>query len=405
MTFTSPEDIRKKVERLWKSGQILRALVGSESPFPLRIGLRLPSTRDISLDFGGAQEWVVALRTLTGTRLESRPVRSQALGQQQIPLAIWIDRAEDALLLLETQDDAERFRALHAATLASVPEVLPWVETNPFRLLAIESDWPKLLQVLTWMRERSAQRIYIRQIDLPGIDTKFVESHISILPELFDAVMDESTGERRIDAADFHTRFGFLREPTRIRFRILDSTIKFADLPNLPDVELDADSFAALRLPLQRVFVTENKTNFLSFPEFEKSIVVFGAGYGMAAFGSASWIHGLPLYYWGDIDTHGFAILNQLRSVFPHAQSFLMDRETLFDHQGSWTMELTPFKRPLDLLTHQEMVLFSELQAGIPRPRIRLEQEKVMFSRLRLVLERLTAEESGTASPISPTIR
>ncbi len=81
-----------------------------------------------------------------------------------------------------------------------------------------------------------------------------------------------------------------------------------------------------------------------------------------------------------------------------------MDRETLFDHQGSWTMELTPFKRPLDLLTPQEMVLFSELQSGIPRSRIRLEQEKVMFSRLRLVLERLRAEESGTATPISPTI-
>ena len=31
----------------------------------------------------------------------------------------------------------------------------------------------------------------------------------------------------------------------------------------------------------------------------------------------------------GDIDTHGFAILDTLRARFDHVESFLMDRDTL----------------------------------------------------------------------------
>ncbi len=33
----------------------------------------------------------------------------------------------------------------------------------------------------------------------------------------------------------------------------------------------------------------------------------------------ASWLKERDLFYWGDIDTHGFAILDQLRGHFPHA--------------------------------------------------------------------------------------
>ena len=139
--------------------------------------------------------------------------------------------------------------------------------------------------------------------------------------------------------------------------------------------------------------MTENKTNFLAFPGVEGSIVVFGSGYGMRAFGIAQWVHRLPLYYWGDIDTHGFAILNELRSVFPHAQSFLMDRETLFNHQDSWTTELAPVKHSLKLLDPDERALFMELQSGAPREGIRLEQEKVSFSQLKSTLDYLRQSE------------
>jgi hypothetical protein len=49
-------------------------------------------------------------------------------------------------------------------------------------------------------------------------------------------------------------------------------------------------------------------------------------GYGFDNLAAALWLQQKDIYYWGDIDTHGFAILNQLRGFFPHAVSFLMDQ-------------------------------------------------------------------------------
>ena len=74
-----------------------------------------------------------------------------------------------------------------------------------------------------------------------------------------------------------------------------------------------ADTKTAAALPARRVFITENETNFLAFPPAADAMVVFGAGYGWEALARASWLHRCQLHYWGDIDTHGFAILDQLR--------------------------------------------------------------------------------------------
>ncbi|PMX97712.1 Wadjet anti-phage system protein JetD domain-containing protein, partial [Pseudomonas sp. GW460-13] len=76
------------------------------------------------------------------------------------------------------------------------------------------------------------------------------------------------------------------------------------------DVTLDADSFATLRPGVSRVFMTENETNFLAFPEAADSLVIFGAGYGFSLLAKATWLSQCKLHYWGDIDTHGFAILD-----------------------------------------------------------------------------------------------
>ncbi|WP_086857067.1 Wadjet anti-phage system protein JetD domain-containing protein [Amycolatopsis lexingtonensis] len=53
---------------------------------------------------------------------------------------------------------------------------------------------------------------------------------------------------------------------------------------------------------------------------------------------------GKNLVYWGDIDTHGFAILNRVRRSFECTGSMLMDRATLLAHEGQWVGE-RPSKR------------------------------------------------------------
>ena len=50
-------------------------------------------------------------------------------------------------------------------------------------------------------------------------------------------------------------------------------------------------------------------------------MVIFGAGYGFEMLAGADWwLQVVGFIYWGDIDTHGFAILDQLRRRFGHVE-------------------------------------------------------------------------------------
>jgi len=214
-----------------------------------------------------------------------------------------------------------------------------------------------------------------------------------VLSELLDLALAADVIEaQRAGVSQFAARYGFLDKPARIRFRVLDERIALLPGTALPDVALDAANFASLRLPVRRVFITENETNFLAFPAASDAIVVFGAGYGWDALAKAQWLAGCALHYWGDIDTHGFAILDQLRSRFEHVASFLMDRDTLMAHEAHWGQEADQVLHDLPRLAGDERALYDELRDNRIRKNLRLEQERVPFERVIDVVRRLTAD-------------
>ena len=81
------------------------------------------------------------------------------------------------------------------------------------------------------------------------------------------------------------------------------------------------------------MLITENEINYLSLPDLKATLALFGAGYGWQSLQEISWLQSVEVLYWGDIDTHGFAILNDLRAHVPHVESLLMDRESLLAHE------------------------------------------------------------------------
>ncbi|MGY6630533.1 MAG: Wadjet anti-phage system protein JetD domain-containing protein [Wenzhouxiangella sp.] len=103
------------------------------------------------------------------------------------------------------------------------------------------------------------------------------------------------------------------------------------------------------------------------------------------------WLGRARCWYWGDIDTHGFAILNQLRHYLPQARSFLMDRATLDAHRELWGQEPEDRRSrgELSKLDEPEQALYQALRDDILGPRIRLEQEHIGYSWLRAFLEQV----------------
>lgn len=398
MSWTTPADLRAQVQRLWDRGELLRACVQESSAWPLRLILKAPNAADLSERFEAVREW---LRDVTGTphvRIEWREWAHRVQGRQRLPAAVWVDSLQDALAFIGQTRAAQRYRALWQQTADAQPPLLPWLTKRPLQALDLADQWERLLAVVTWLRAHPRPVVYLRQVDVPGVDSKFIEAHRGVLAEWLDlALPPEAIDATATGVAQFARRYGFLDKPVRLRFRLLDPTLP--SLPGchgMPDITLDTTSFAALALPVARVFITENETNFLAFPSVEKTIVIFGAGYGWEALARADWLRRCDFHYWGDIDTHGFAILDQLRRHFPHVTSFLMDRETLLAHRLHWGEEPEPARHDLPCLTTEEGALYDELRFDRIQPRLRLEQERIGYGWLSDKLDRIP--ESSRAS-------
>lgn len=391
MKWTTPTDLKEQVQKLWGRGLLLASLSGGESVFPRRLTLKCPDSRDLSERFPEVRDWIAKLSAAAGPyRIEWRSVNHRILGANEIPAAIWIDTLEDALVLIGKRGAAEQFAALVGVTSERQPELIPWLTKRPLRALELAEDWPRLLAIVSWLLKRPRPAIYLRQIDLTGVHTKFIEGHRGVLTELLDLVLPkEAIDATHTGIGGFCRRYGFLDKPSRLRFRVLDPNMRLLAMESDQDITVTQASFARLKLRVSKVFITENEINFLAFPDVLDAMVIFGAGYGFDNLAAAPWLQQKDIYYWGDIDTHGFAILNQLRELLPHTTSFLMDRQTLLDHRPLWGVETRPEMGKLARLNAEEGTLYDQLRHNHWGDRIRLEQERIGFDFLLDVLRNL----------------
>ena len=385
MSWTTPADLKAQLEKRWARGELLAARLGGESPYPLALRLKRPDNRQLSEHFDEARRWVQALREGSrevrgfGYEIEWGHHNHRVLGSNRLPHGVTVPSEADALRLLGRVREAERFDALCAAALGPFPELRPWIARRPLALLENGEAWPRILAVLEWFRAHPRPGCYLRQVDIPGVDTKFIEGRRALLGELLDAVLPDWAMEQdAVGVRRFHRRYGLREEPPLIRLRILDPRLAIG---GVTDLSLPPDQFAALDPPVERAFVTENKTNGLAFPDTPGAVVIFGLGYGLDRLADIPWLQRTELHYWGDIDSHGFAILDRLRSTLPAARSLLMDRATLLAHRELWGVEQPGqrFRGELGRLTEPERALFEALRNDRFGEGVRLEQERIGF--------------------------
>ena len=388
--WTGQSDLRAQLQRLWDRGDLLVELLGGEPSFPRRLSLKGPGSGEMSEQFDAVRKWIGGLCALPHYRIELREFRHRVLGSNQVPEAIWVDGLDDALLILGKRAEAGRFSELVSQTRARSPQLLDWVAARPHKALALADEWGRLLDVVDWIESHPRPNVYLRQVDIPGVDSKFIEAHRGILSQWLDRVLPEQAIDATaVGVAGFTRRYGFRDKPERVRLRVLDPGQ--AILPGAPDADLtlDATTFAALAPGVSQVFITENEINFLAFPQVRDSLLIFGAGYGLDVLAQAAWLQPCRIHYWGDIDTHGFAILDQLRAHVPQVRSLLMDRATLFRFEAHWGVEDRPTRRDLSRLNDEERAVYDDLRDNRIRPHLRLEQERIGFGWVRRALAEL----------------
>ena len=376
--------IREELRRKWDSGRILQSLITQDDLFPLTIPLKRPKNNDIGSSFAEISAWIRSLRDDSKTKLgfgyelkEKEFVHRQS-GRNSMPTHAIIPTINDAFLLLRKNRDADKFTELAQLIQSQCPQLRHWVLKYPMKVLRHNDDWAGILEVLRWFNEHPNSGLYMRQMNIRGVDTKFVEKRKGLIAELLNIILPE-TAIIQVDnqtTTSFELRFGLCEKPARVRFRLLDRSLF---LHGMSDITAPVEQLVRYAPAVSKVFITENEVNGLCFPQAKESMVIFGLGYGVDILKIVNWLHKKELYYWGDIDTHGFAMLDQVRSFFPQTKSILMSEDILLSARDMWVTEDKPFTGVLSRLTTDELELFRSLQDNKWGENVRLEQERISF--------------------------
>lgn len=382
--WTRPEQVIETLRRKWTSGRYLTAAASGHPFEPIAVPLKGPTAADTLHHYeqalAWAQSWAPALHPQL--RLQTRSIGGRnGLPSHTVPARAWVDTRPALWALLGVTAQVDRFHTLRERIARQDPGIAQWMADHPMKVLAHAADWHRLVRTVCWIRDHSAEQVYLREIDVPGVDTKFIETHKAILAELLDHALTEDRIDASTPKSDLAARYGFRTKPIYIRLRYLGtSPLPFSELT------VRAEELADWSPGVRTVFVLENEITYLSLPPVPDAIAILGSGYAAALLRHLPWLDDVNLYYWGDIDTHGFAILDQVRERFPHTTSLLMDRATLLAHESHWGQEKTQARGGLTHLTPDEAHLEQDLRTDAYRPHLRLEQERIAITAVRNAL-------------------
>lgn len=372
-----PDDVRQFLARRFQSKH-REWLIGNlcESQWPLEVPLGIPTEQVALRQVDGVRAWVSAWQSWQGVgSLSWCERRWKALGVQRLPEKLALRGPEDIALWLGESTRWVRAQSRYQALTARWP-VLTQQLPRYFDVLAdySEADFSRLAEMLNWINLNPNSNLYPRQIPVAGTHSKWLDSRKSLISDLVATLQGDPTGER-----DFFRRCGLRAQPQLIRIRVLDPELR-ARLGGLGDISAPCEELASIGIRPTYVFVVENLQTGLAFDDLPGVVVIMRLGYAVDVLGQLPWLQQAQCIYWGDIDTHGFAILNRARTYIPGLKTVLMDESTLMSHRDLWVEEKDQhLSIELPSLTSTEQQLYQSLRSNTHGQHVRLEQERIRW--------------------------
>jgi hypothetical protein len=370
-----PEDVQRWLMRRYQNQHRLWLTTEQRGDrWTMEIALGTPTEQVALTQWEGVRAWQAAWQSWSGVgELIWCERRWRSLGTQRVPEKLILSDPKDVAQWVGESARWSRASVRYAAMIERWP-VLAGALPKHFNMLAdySDTDFERLIEMLSWIVANPHSHLYPRQLPIAGINSKWLESHKGPVSDLVATIHGDPS-----DVRDFFQRCGLKAQPEPIRLRILDPALR-SGVGGLGDITAPWEQVAALNIPLARAFIVENLQTGLAFDDLPGAIVIMRLGYGVDVLGRLPWLASALCVYWGDLDTHGFAILNRARVHLPELQSVLMDEETLLSHQALWVEEKE--QHPTDtlpLLTASEQDLYQSLKQNKWGQNVRLEQERV----------------------------
>jgi hypothetical protein len=262
MSWSTRADVVATLRRRWDRGEFLTGIANGRQWEPLEVALRGPTARELANRFGDVRAWVDRWRGSDGRgmRVETRTIGGRVVGTNEIPHKVWIDSDDQLWALIGTSRQVSRFTELLTATRARAPRIAEWVTSKPLEALRFADEWDKLINTVLWISCHTSHDKYLRQIDVPGVDTKFIESHRGILSTLLDQQLPAERVDSTRPPSEFAGRYRFRTKPDYVRFRWLGQRNGYTEM------SVQLAELASTPPECSAVFVVENEITYLSFP-------------------------------------------------------------------------------------------------------------------------------------------
>lgn len=361
-------DITRRLTNTWHTD-----LTGLTISWPHAFPLGAPAKADLDRDYGTFHKRIVTLQDWAKANGASLTYANRTvLGTlQPVPTHVTIPEMTRAAAIAgdgwatRLNRNTARLDVLHARV--SEPEALPRLIRSIERQGYEATDFDLLVTVADWLTGNDPTGLTPRQVPIPGVHAKWLNHH---QPHLLALTHRET--------------LGLLPEhPQRIHFTYLDPDHRAAG-GRVHDSATVGDSFDPAYQP-QVVVISENKDTAIHFPPVAGGIAVEGAGFGGKTAAEFEWLVGAPrLYYWGDIDAHGYEILNGWRADGVPVTSILMDPATQDRYEPFGTNKDAKDRplvgrapKPLPLLTDNERTVYERLTDPAWPGHRRIEQERI----------------------------
>jgi hypothetical protein len=377
-----PDDVRDRCRRRFAREHLawLGAPAGSGEMQTIALGA--PTQTEAAADPEAVRAWAAAWSAWESSHQPGKITwetrQWPRLGTQRLPASLVISSLDDVAELADQGSRWHRATARHH--LLSTACV--WLPGRPapqrlFDALADYSDvdFERLLSLMRWLSEHPASGLQLRQLPVVGLDTKWVEQRRGLIIDLLQCRPSQPSGDQT--GRDLHALLGLAKQPTRMRMRLLGDDLR-RQVGGLCDIEAPVEELAALPIASRLAIVVENLESGLALPAVPGTVALMKLGHAVNLLRLLPWLRAARVVVWGDIDTHGFAILDRVRGVLPQAESMLMDHDTLLAHRALWVEEPRPYDGPAPGgLSEFERLVFDGLASNLWGVNVRLEQERL----------------------------
>lgn len=385
MVLTYPRDLRQMLQKKALTGELYRNLFTAKDffyDFPIHSPVRsmaktvLPSEHDQF--FLWMKSWNQVAEAFPGA-VQKRGRRVGSLGSIPLPSRIKLS-AEQSVRFGDLQSQAHILEKCLTLTQTNADFLYDWVlsQATYFTRQDAAQKLPAWIAAGQWIQEKNQQHVVsIRELQIPGVDTKFIENNMEKFRSLYAFVTQKTlaTKQEVLEAMGVES---YPEDSAFVKIRMPDPALRITGLPliSLPYTDMDK-----LILRPKYVFLIENKATFYHFPDVKDSLIIFGSGYACSGWLKES----LPLlakaqvYYWSDLDNDGFRMLSRLRTQYPSLKSFFMDSFAVELGRKYAVKDMGTQEKDLPNLTVDERQAFDFLYEN----RLRIEQERLPWREIR----------------------